>query len=447
MPSIPEATLEHYREIQRLKLVALRAGRRAWNRLDGRNLESAWIEQVGLVYPVIAAVEQRAALTGATYSAMTLAQQGTYVPPTEFVDPNTFVGYASDGRPMATLLTVPGYRAGDLLRQGASVVDALKFGVGVLDRILQTQVSDIARQAAGADITARSGVGYVRMLNPPSCDRCSVLASRFYRWNKGFRRHPLCDCVHVPTARKSLAGARAEGLVEDPYKYFSDLSTADQDRLFGKGRAQAIRDGADISQVVNSRRGMTPNGYFTEEGTSRFGNASRGLKPGQRRLTPEAIYEQTERFGHDRDWALDRLKEHGYTLPAGQVPTGALRGQREGYGQLGTGGGSTFGTSSPRRAAQAAIDEARRTGVRDPRSRYTMTAAERRLYDARRRYEVALSGRSPYRSSPGFGNTPDPYGLGLNTGSTRFIAVTPEEIATAEREYRMWLASGGEVFS
>src|SRR5699024_1408125 len=132
---------------------------------------------------------------------------------------------------------------------------------------------------------------------------------------------------------------------------------------------------------INARRGMTPNGTFTTEGTSRRGNASRLLKPRQRRMTPESIYAQAG----SRQEAMDLLRHHGYILPEGQVAGGSLRGwDYEGFGQLGRGG--------TRRAASQAVLDARATGVRDPNNRYTMTAAERRLYDAKRRYEVALSG-------------------------------------------------------
>lgn len=437
MSSIPDAAQDHYRLIQRLQLLAVAAGRRAWDRLDGKAVGRNWEEQVALLYPVVTAVQQRAAFSGATYSAMTIAEQGNYIPPTEFVDPNAFVGYASDGRPVATLLTVPAAAAGSRMSQGMAIRDALDLGRATLDRILETQVADVARQAAGADIATRPRAGYVRMVSIGACDRCTILAGRFYRWNDGFLRHPQCNCEHVGTDVTSQAEAITKNLIDDPYEAFSELDEATQDRIYGKGRAQAIRDGADISQVVNSRRGMTPNGYFTSEGTTRFGTAGQRLKRGQRRLTPEAIYEQADRFGHDRDWAIERLKEHGYILPGGQVSTGVVRGQREGFGQLGGGGA--------RRGAREAIEEARRTGVRDPRNRYTMTAAERRLYDAERRYKVALDGFSPY-TSPGFGNTPDPYGLGLNRGGVSRRKVTPTELADAEREYRAYLASGGQIF-
>ena len=437
MAKIPDAVREDYAEIRDLQIAAMVTARRAWRNVDRRFLSESWNEQVVRILPGFIDTQVDAAIGGATYSAMTLAQQGQYVAPRQFADPRAFAGYASDGRPLGTLLYSPITGVKTALSQGLPMATAMRMGQSRLSRIVETQIADVARQAAGADIVTRPGTGYVRMVAAGACSRCIILAGRFYRWNAGFLRHPRCNCKHVAARVGDQAEAYANGLMDNPYEVFEGMTAAEQDRAFGQYGAQAIRDGADLSQVVNSRRGMTKNGLFTSEGT-RYGNARQGLRPGQRRLTPEGIYDQASRFGHGRDWTIDRLREHGYVLPPGQVSGGALRGQREGWGQLGGGG--------QRRAAREAIEEARRTGVRDPRNRYTMTAAERRLYDAQMRYETALSGYSPY-TSPGFGSTPDPYGRGLNRGGVSRRPVTQIELARAEREYRAYLASGGQRFT
>src|SRR5690625_5568244 len=171
------------------------------------------------------------------------------------------------------------------------------------------------------------------MVNPGACDRCAILAGRFYRWNDGFLRHPDCMCEHVATTASSEQEAFDRGLIEDPYEYFESLSEEEQDRRFGKAGAQAIRDGADMSQVVNARRGMTANGHFTVEGTSRYGHAAQGLRRGQRRVTPEGNYEDAERVGGRagaarRGDARQGLPPHGHIPPPGQVGQGAIRGPR-----------------------------------------------------------------------------------------------------------------------
>lgn len=419
---IPAATRAHYAAIQALQAQAIQLGRL------GRVTEISPL----LVASVIR-LQTEAAEAGATYAAMTLAEQGQYTAPLAVVDAAAFAGYASDGRALASLLATPGETVKFLRSSGKPALQAFATGRGLMDRIMRTQIADVARQAAGADIVARQGVGYVRMLNPPSCDRCTVQAGKWFRWNAGFLRHPGCDCVHVASKIGSVQAALDEGLIQDPYEAFRALSPADQDRLYGKANAAAIRDGADISQVVNARRGMTPNGNFTTEGTTKRGNAAGNLKPRQRRMTPELIYRQAT----SRAEALALLEHHGYVLPGGQIPTGALRGQREGFGQLGGGG--------QRKGAVRDILAARESGIRDPRNRNTMTAAERRLYDAEQDYLRALSGISPYLS-PGFGNTPDPYGQGLNRVGATTRPVTQAEVATAELHYRQMLATSGQKF-
>jgi hypothetical protein len=109
------------------------------------------------------------------------------------------------------------------------------------------------------------------------------------------RRHPRCDCQHIP-AREDMAG----DLRTDPGAYFRSLPEKEQDRLFTADGAQAIRHGADVSQVVNARRGMyTAAGHsFTRTG------ARRGP-----RLMPEQIYLEAR---GNRAEAIRLLRFHGY---------------------------------------------------------------------------------------------------------------------------------------
>lgn len=420
----------HYIEMQRLQAVAVLATRRVWDKLDASNISASWSRQLTILAPVIANQQLQAAISGSEYGVLDLAERGTYVTPTVFVNPQAFSGVAASGIALEDLLYMPAVRTKQWIAAGYSTAQALQMGRSLLDGISRTTIADAGRQAASVDIAARPGVGYVRMLNPPSCDICTILAGKFYRWNAGFRRHPRCDCIHRPS--KSVDAAKSEGLIDDPYKAFNELGESGQNRMFGKSNAKAIRDGGDIYQVVNSKRGI--RNAMTTEGTTRRGYASTVLKPRQKRMTPDTIY----RVNTTREAAIADLRAQGYILPAGQVPGGSLRGPNyEGFGALGRGG--------TRKAASQAVVTARELGVRDLTSRYTMTAAERRLYDAKNRYEVALSGRSPY-TSPGFGSTPDPTGAGLNRVGAGYRPVTPKELARAEIDYRRWLRTNGEIF-
>lgn len=378
---IPEPAVSHYQLMQGIQSAAVLVGRRAWGNVDPGNISGSWAANLAVILPVISAYQGQAALAGAGYGAATLAAQELYEPPEAFVDPGGFAGTASDGRPLEGLLYSAATQAKTMIAGGTPVREALKSGRSTLDTLMRTQVADAGRAAAGVDVATRSNVGYVRMLNPPSCPRCVILAGRFYRWNAGFARHPRCDCIHVPSTENVAGDATT-----DPYAYFESLSEVEQDKAFGRSYAQAVRDGGDISQVVNARRGMRPGGLTTTEGTSRRGHFRASGGRGQR-LTPEGIYQKA----NSREEALQLLEKNGYILPGGQNPTGAIMGQREGFGALGRGG--------TRVGARESVLEARRTGVRDPRLRATMTEAERRAYDAQANWDAVRDGRNPYRSN------------------------------------------------
>lgn len=396
---IPPAAVSHYKGMQRLQALAVVAGSELWSRVRLDDLSGSWAAQVPAMAAILSNVQVQAASAGASYGAATLAEQGLYEAPQSFVDPKAFGGFASDGRSLAGLLYAPVPHVKTLIGAGMAPGQALAAGGSHLTMIARTQVADAGRAAAGVDTASRVGVGYIRMLNPPSCSRCSILAGRFYRWNSGFQRHPRCDCIHVASTEAAVKGGQSEGLVHDPYEYFHSLSAEAQDKTYGKSEAQAIRDGADIFQVVNSRRGMKPGGLLTTEGTSKRGNFGRQGP----RLTPEGIYSQ----GLPREETLKLLERYGYILPGGQNPLGSIRGQVEGFGALGRGG--------TRVGARNAVLEARATGVRNPSTRATMTAAELRVFDAQSRWDSLLKGVNPF-------NPKRP--------------LTPEISARIERDYR-----------
>lgn len=420
---IPAPTVEHYKQMQRLQAIAALAAQRAWSGVDAGDLSGSWQYAIPEVAAAVSLVQEKAAIAGAGYGAATLAAQGLYEAPQHFVNAKAFAGFASDGRSLSGLLYAAVPHTKGLIAGGMDVKEAVRNGGSFLSMVTQTTIGDAGRAAAGVDTAARKNVGYVRMLNPPSCSRCSVMAGRFYRWNNGFLRHPKCDCVHVQTTAK--AAAETEGLIHDPYEYFKGLSAADQDRLYTKAGAQAIRDGGDLFQVVNSRRGMKPGGLMTTEGTSKRGNfrETAGDSTRGRRLTPEAIYKLN---GDNRAAALKDLERYGYILPGGQNPLGSITGQREGYGALGHGG--SYG------AARKRVEDAIKYG-RDPAVRATMTEAERRLFDAKARWELVQQGVNPY-GAPSM--TPR---AKINTSP-----LTPQIAAQVEKDYRRWVSTGGQVF-
>lgn len=185
----------------------------------------------------------------------------------------------------------------------------------VANSILKTGLGDTARASVQSGMQARPSVtGYVRMLQGTSCARCAILAGRRYRSAVAFNRHKRCDCIHVPAAED------AEDWTTDPHEYFRSLSLEDQDRLFTKAGAEAIRRGADLNQVVNARQGITVAQAFgqtvqaTTVGTTRRGLAGQRLQGRTPRLLPDEIFLQAERLGWDRAETLRQLRRFAYVL-------------------------------------------------------------------------------------------------------------------------------------
>jgi hypothetical protein len=292
---------------------------RQWRHVDQGDIAGSWAVLLLPLLAELTAAQETAATSAEAYLAAVLAAQGITPDIAGLINPAAFAGIASDGRPLASLLAQPATVAKVALSRGATVRRALAAGQASAQIIARLQVTDAGRVADGVALTATRAVpGYVRMLNPPSCSRCVVLAGRVYEWNAGFDRHPHCDCVHVPAA-EDVAG----DLRTDPRAHFDSLSVAEQDRIFTQAGAAAIRDGADINRVVNARRGMETAAraaggrggrlirrrvfgrdlFVTTEAVTRRG-VNRPV-----RLMPESIYEIA---GNDRAEAVRLLRAHGY---------------------------------------------------------------------------------------------------------------------------------------
>nr|WP_051165724.1 hypothetical protein [Amycolatopsis orientalis] len=244
--------------------------------------------------------------TADDYADAVLRQQGERLDSAGDVAPHSLAGIASDGRPLPSLLFHPVITTKRAIGLGASVDRAMALGQAHLEAIVRTQVSDAGRVADGIAVATRNAE-WVRVIYGETCSRCILLAGRVYSWKADFQRHPGCDCYAIPTT--SEHDARAMGLTADPLEYFRSLSKDEQDRIFTKDGAQAIREGADMGQVVNARKGMSAAGTTTT-GTTRFGTAGRRLK-GAVRLMPERIYEIAN---GDHDEAVRLLRQHGYIL-------------------------------------------------------------------------------------------------------------------------------------
>lgn len=342
----PQATRDLYLSQQRLGLATRARVRALWRRM-GDDFDASW----SVIGPLIVATIAQAQLQAATDAsesfdrlvAETDQSNDAYG---QFV-PASLAGVASDGRPLGSLMYQSVVASGEAFNNGADQGAALLEGGKFLDMAALLQVADAGRLATGVRTAANPFMsGHARFLNPPSCQRCAVLAGRVYRWSTGFRRHPRCDCGMLPVRDEKWA--RSEGFVFDPTENLDNISD------LSRAQRRAILDGADISQVVNAQRGMVAAGDVLSKGAieaqirlygradtyTLSGTTSRGVygrreiaRAGTRtiertglrqgyianqsisrataaRLTPESIY----RGAKSREDAIRLLRRFGYIL-------------------------------------------------------------------------------------------------------------------------------------
>ncbi len=310
MTTLEAVAAKHARDQKRLAERTAKKLAAVWRKVDPGNISRSWYSFLPEAFAIVASGQIAAGVLVDDYVDRALLLQDIDPDRVGSVQASRLAGVASDGRNLTSLLYQPAVATLTDLQRGGSVAHARAAGLLKLDVIGRTQVADAGRGAESVAIAARRRVtGYVRMLSRPSCSRCIVLAGKFYRWNTGFRRHPRCDCRHVPAREDSADDVRT-----DPRAAFDDLDEAQQDKVFTKAGAEAIRNGADISQVVNARRGMDTAVVFgqqvlhTREGVTRYGVAGRRLKSPVR-LMPEQIFIEAK---GNRAEAVRLLKLHGY---------------------------------------------------------------------------------------------------------------------------------------
>jgi hypothetical protein len=242
---------------------------------------------------------------------------------------------SGDGLPVASMAYGAVIQAKQAVAAGLDVADALARGGRHLTLASGTMLSDTARSAEKVSGGAHRVKRWTRMLNPPSCGRCVILAGKVSRQSEAFDRHPGCDCRNVPSTEDTGDDVRT-----DPKAYLDSLSAAEQDRVLGsKANGQAFRDGADMNQLINAYRkagAVRPaqihgvNIKYTREGTTRRGHAywqmsqaqyireqamfreSNRMRPRLKspRLMPETIYKTAK----DADDAKRLLKLYGWIV-------------------------------------------------------------------------------------------------------------------------------------
>ena len=321
---------------------------RLWQQVPVDDLDAGWAAVEPAVVSAVSAVAvQDAAASGRMVASVARADG---VPAGDVIVPHAFAGVDGSGRSSAGLLHGAVTTTKERIGLGHSPANAFLAGASYLAAMAKTAVADLARSSSAVASAGRGYTRYIRVVSDGACSRCAILVGSD-RFSKPFERHPSCRCTSVPVT----SGAFPDGLHGSPEEYFESLSRAEQDRIFGKDGAEAIRLGADPIQVVGARRGArgmsysrsnpapfngrrtmqrvqigsrpdgTPiMGYTTVEGTSKrgtYGRINRNLaeefsRQGNARLAttkrarlmPETIMELTD----DPDMRRTLLRDAGY---------------------------------------------------------------------------------------------------------------------------------------
>jgi hypothetical protein len=280
---LPQAVSEHFDAKKRLTVATLALLRREWSTM-GRDFDASWAKVGPRATLLLASAQLGAARSGAAYVPAVLEEIGALITPDVQVNPAAFSGVASDGRPLPSLLDGAVVAAKRQMERGAPPERALSVGGRVLEMYAHTQIDDAARGAASVEIAARPTVGWVRMVSAPCCDRCAILAGKWFKFNDGFERHPQCSCTHIPAPEDT-----DDELGTSPEALFSGGHV----RLT-KGQRDAIAAGEDPARVVNAKRRRS------------MSTASAGVRGA--RVTPDRIY----RMRLPRERTVELLRANGY---------------------------------------------------------------------------------------------------------------------------------------
>lgn len=220
-----------------------------WGRVPPSNLDAGWAAiEAPLLAAVAAVVAQNAASSQQMVSRVARVDQ---MAAGDVIVPNAFVGIDSTGRDVGGLLHGSVTTTKEQIGRGVAASTALLSGASYLAAMTKTVIADMARSAGAVSSVNRGYVRMIRVVNAGACSRCAILAGSD-RFSKHFERHPACKCTTVPFRD---GDAIPDDLYASPGDHFKSLSAAEQDRIYTRAGAKAIRMGADPLQVVGARRG------------------------------------------------------------------------------------------------------------------------------------------------------------------------------------------------
>ncbi|MEI3845327.1 MULTISPECIES: VG15 protein [unclassified Microbacterium] len=334
MSDLSRLALEHQRKRTELSERVARRAARLWRSVQASDIDASWDRIAPALGQVVSAGQLQAARMAAGYTSAAARAQGVAGPGQ--IIPEAFTGATLEGREIVPELFAAATTTKRLIGRGVGVGSAFQAGTALMSILAATTVRDSGNMADKVSGLRRGRtVQYARMVSPGACSRCAILAGVGH-FTKHFERHPECRCTTVPIYSDNPNAPLPEGLYGSPADYFESLSKAEQDRIYTKAGAEAIRMGADPVSVVNARRGMfrvqqpgrlvaratprtlvAPDGrtfqaYVTTENRMRFGSQYRvdgSRRSSSVRLMPETIISMSE---GDPVRAVELLRQFGY---------------------------------------------------------------------------------------------------------------------------------------
>lgn len=310
-----------------------------WGWMSSRSLEASWSAVAPEIERVVTAGQVTAAALATEYAARATRGQGDR----SMVVPEAFGGVTREGRGVAPELYAGVTTTKSLIGRGMGVGQAFAAGSSLMSVMSSTLVRDAGRSADRTVSVGRGARFSIRVVSAGACSRCAILAGvRGYRAD--FQRHPGCRCTSMPLFENESPA----GFFTSPDDYFESLSESEQERVFTKSGAEAIRAGADPVKVVNARRGALkstklPDGtysraslrptvigrradgtpltvYATPEGTTVRGAFGRTQTPDARRAgdryrrtsTLRLMPEQIMQMSTDPERVRELLQRYGY---------------------------------------------------------------------------------------------------------------------------------------
>ena len=232
-----------------------------WGMASGQNLDDSWSALAPLMVAQASSAQAASAGLANPYMRAVSASYGDTTPNVE-VAPAAFAGVMQDGRPLQASMYTAVLTTKELVSRGESLYTAFQAGAQALAVVVGAAVQDSGRMADMTAGMARTYTYYVRQAGGSCCSRCAVLVG-VRSGPDAFLRHVCCQCTACPVeVTKAGVPVNPGGFYSSPGELFDSLSKAEQDARFTKAGAEAIRHGADVSRVVNARRGSYVSSYL-----------------------------------------------------------------------------------------------------------------------------------------------------------------------------------------